>query len=51
MLDGDFRAIVIGYVIMRVAMPSQWMRAAISDPEHRGACVRYAVGIVVVQAL
>lgn len=36
---------------MRVAMPSQWMRAAISDPEHRGACVRYAVGIVVVQAL
>ena len=51
MLDGDFRAIVIGYVIMRVAMASQWMRAAISDPGHRGACVRYAVGIVVVQAL
>jgi hypothetical protein len=34
MLDNDFRAIVIGYVIMRVAMP-QMDRAAISDPQYR----------------
>ena len=36
MLDNDFRAIVVGYVIMRVAMAAQWTRAAISDP-HTGA--------------
>ncbi|WP_161976333.1 low temperature requirement protein A [Mycolicibacterium sp. CH28] len=51
MLDDDFRAIVVGYVIMRVAMATQWTRAAISDPEYRGTCVRYAVGIVVAQSL
>ncbi len=51
MLEHDFRPIVVGYVIMRVAMASQWARAAISDPEYRGTCVRYAVGIVTVQAL
>ena len=51
MLDNDFGAIVAGYVIMRVATASQWIRAAISDPEYRGTCVRYAVGITVVQVL
>ncbi len=51
MLENDFGAIVAGYVIMRVAMATQWTRAAISDPEFRGTCVRYAVGIVIVQVL
>lgn len=51
MLEHDFRAIVVGYVIMRVAMASQWARAAISDAEYRGTCVRYAAGIVAVQIL
>jgi low temperature requirement protein LtrA len=51
MLEHDFRPIVAGYVIMRVALASQWVRAAISDGEHRGTCVRYAIGIVTVQAL
>ncbi|WP_252394145.1 low temperature requirement protein A [Candidatus Mycolicibacterium alkanivorans] len=51
MLDNDFAAIVVGYVIMRVAMAGQWTRAAISDPDYRGTCVRYAVGILVVQVL
>jgi low temperature requirement protein LtrA len=51
MLENDFGAIVVGYVIMRVAMATQWIRAAISDPEYRGTCVRYAVGIAVVQIL
>ena len=49
MLENDFGAIIVGYVIMRVAMAAQWTRAAISDPEYRGTCVRYAVGIVIVQ--
>ncbi len=51
MVDNDFRAIVVGYVIMRVAAAAQWTRAAISDKQSRGTCVRYAVGIVVVQSL
>ncbi|WP_183504249.1 MULTISPECIES: low temperature requirement protein A [unclassified Mycolicibacterium] len=51
MLDKDFGTIVAGYVIMRVASAAQWIRAAITDREHRGTCVRYAVGIVVVQVL
>ena len=51
MLANDFGAIVAGYVIMRVATAAQWIRAAISDRASRGTCLRYAVGIVVVQVL
>ena len=51
MLEGDWRAIVVGYVIMRIAMASQWARAAITDREYRGTCLRYMAGIVVVQFL
>ncbi|GGT23937.1 membrane protein [Streptomyces kurssanovii] len=45
----DFAVITWGYVIMRLAMVTQWLRAAHSDPERRRACLRYAVGILVVQ--
>ncbi|MFD5874837.1 low temperature requirement protein A [Streptomyces sp. NPDC060322] len=45
----DFTVITWGYVIMRLAMVTQWLRAARSDPERRRSCVRYAVGIFVVQ--
>ena len=46
----DFTAVTIGYVIMRVAMVGQWLRAASSDPGHRPTCLRYAAGISLVQA-
>ncbi|MFI2779803.1 low temperature requirement protein A [Streptomyces sp. ALB3] len=46
----DFTVITWGYVVMRLAMVTQWLRAARSDPERRRSCVRYAVGILVVQA-
>ncbi|MFD0023335.1 low temperature requirement protein A [Streptomyces sp. NPDC058382] len=45
----DFTVITWGYVIMRLAMVAQWLRAARSDPERRRSCLRYAVGILVVQ--
>ncbi|MCM2412726.1 low temperature requirement protein A [Streptomyces sp. RKAG290] len=45
----DFTVITWGYVIMRLAMVTQWLRAARSDPERRRSCLRYAVGIFVVQ--
>ncbi|GAA3519363.1 low temperature requirement protein A [Actinocatenispora rupis] len=45
----DFTVITIGYVVMRVALVAQWLRAARQDPAGRAAALRYAVGIVVVQ--
>jgi len=41
--------IVVGYVIMRLAMVTQWLRAAAADPPRRRTALRYAVGISVVQ--
>jgi low temperature requirement protein LtrA len=49
-LDGlDFRAIVAGYVLMRVGMVAQWLRAAGSHPEGRRTALRYAGGLVSLQ--
>ena len=45
----DFAVVTLGYVVMRLAMMSQWLRAAYSDPERRRGCLRYAAGIFVVQ--
>lgn len=45
----DFTILVIGYVIMRVAMITQWLRAAWEHREGRGTALRYAVGVAVVQ--
>jgi low temperature requirement protein LtrA len=46
----DNRVMVAGYVVMRVAMVFQWMRAARQDPARRDACLTYAVTIIVAQA-
>ncbi|MFL6063549.1 MAG: low temperature requirement protein A [Friedmanniella sp.] len=46
---GTFLVTVLGYVIMRVGLVLQWLRAARHDPAHRATCLRYAAGIVVVQ--
>ena len=40
---------VLGYVIMRVALVSQWLRAAKQDPARRGCCLTYAVTISIAQ--
>lgn len=45
----DFTVITWGYVIMRLAMVTQWLRAARSDPERRRTCLGYAAGILLVQ--
>lgn len=45
----DFTLGVAGYILMRVAMIAQWLRAAYSDPEGRKTAIAYAVGIAVVQ--
>jgi low temperature requirement protein LtrA len=45
----DNSVIVLGYVIMRVAMIFQWLRAARQDPLRRRACLAYAVAVSIAQ--
>jgi low temperature requirement protein LtrA len=45
----DFTVITGSYVIMRIAMVAQWLRAAAEHPEGRPAALRYAGGVAVVQ--
>jgi low temperature requirement protein LtrA len=51
--DNDWTLTVIGYLVMRLALTSQWLRAAASEEPGSGArrtAVRYAVGIAACQA-
>ena len=45
----DNAVIVAGYVVMRVAMVGQWLRAARQDPARRDACLTYVAAILVAQ--
>jgi low temperature requirement protein LtrA len=45
----DFTTVVVGYVIMRMALVAQWLRAAAEHPEGRSGTVRYAAGVSGVQ--
>jgi low temperature requirement protein LtrA len=45
----DWRAVTIGYVIMRIALVAQWVRAGAEDPASRRTAFRYAAGIAVTQ--
>ena len=46
---GHFGLIIVGYVVMRVGLVLQWLRAARNDPARRRTCHRYALGIALVQ--
>jgi low temperature requirement protein LtrA len=49
-MDGsDFAVITLGYVVMRLAMVTQWLRAAAADPAHRRSSLRFAAGITLTQ--
>jgi len=45
----DTSIMVLGYVIMRVALVFQWLRAARQDAAHRRACQTYAVAVSLAQ--
>lgn len=47
--SGDYRAVTIGYIIMRIGLVAQWLRAGIEDPAGRRTALRYAAGISVLQ--
>ncbi|MEH3034356.1 MAG: low temperature requirement protein A, partial [Aeromicrobium erythreum] len=49
--DGDFRVVVVGYVVMRVAMVAQWLRASRHAGDRRATTLTYAAGIALVQLL
>jgi low temperature requirement protein LtrA len=50
MNENRFTVMVSGYVVMRLAMVGQWLRAAAGDPGRRATALTYAAGIAVVQA-
>jgi low temperature requirement protein LtrA len=45
----DFTVVTVGYVLMRVAMVTQWLRVAHDHPAGRGTALRYAAGIAALQ--
>jgi low temperature requirement protein LtrA len=45
----DISVMVLGYVIMRIALVFQWLRAARQDPARRRACLTYATAVSVAQ--
>ncbi len=45
----DNRVMVAGYVVMRIALVGQWLRAAKQDPDRRAACLTYALWVTVAQ--
>jgi low temperature requirement protein LtrA len=45
----DNGVMVAGYVVMRVAVVFQWLRAARQDPARRSACLTYATSILAAQ--
>jgi low temperature requirement protein LtrA len=45
----DFTRMTIGYVVMRIPMTVQWLRAAAGDPPRRTVALRYAAGLALTQ--
>ncbi|MGY1664061.1 low temperature requirement protein A [Geodermatophilus sp. SYSU D00705] len=47
--ESDYGAITVGYLLMRVGLVAQWLRAGLEDPVGRRTAFRYAIGISVLQ--
>ncbi len=45
----DYRGVTFGYLIMRIGLGAQWLRAGIEDPAGRRTAFRYAAGISLLQ--
>ncbi|MFB4309376.1 low temperature requirement protein A [Actinomadura sp. GTD37] len=46
----DYRAVTFGYLVMRVGLGAQWVRAGVEDRAGRRTALRYAAGIGALQA-
>ena len=49
--QNDWRVVLLGYVILRLAYVVQWLRVARDSPASRPAALRYAYGFSVLQVL
>ena len=47
--DSNFTIMVVGYVIMRIGLVPQWLRAAREDPAGRPVALRFATAITLIQ--
>jgi low temperature requirement protein LtrA len=47
--EHDFGIVTAGYAVMRLALVTQWLRAARSEAHRRATPYRYAIGISVLQ--
>jgi low temperature requirement protein LtrA len=47
--QSDWTIVLLGYVIMRLAYVTQWLRVARDDPQSRPAALRFAAGVSVLQ--
>jgi low temperature requirement protein LtrA len=45
----DMRVMTAGYVVMRIALVAQWLRAAMQDPGRRSACLTYVAFVTAAQ--
>ena len=45
----DTSVMAAGYVVMRISLVGQWLRAAMQDPDHRSACLTYVTFVTVAQ--
>ncbi len=49
MNENRYPIVIVGYMVMRLALVMQWLRAAAGGPERRSTALAYAIGITVVQ--
>jgi low temperature requirement protein LtrA len=47
--ERDFGIVTLGYVVMRLALVGQWLRAAHADRPHRRTARRFAAGVALCQ--
>lgn len=45
----EMGTVVLGYVVMRLGLVSQWIRAGVQSTAHRSAAIRYVVAILLAQ--
>lgn len=45
----DLTVVVIGYIVMRVGMVTQWLRVAVQSAEYRATALAYAIATLVAQ--
>ncbi|MGD9995997.1 MAG: low temperature requirement protein A [Ilumatobacteraceae bacterium] len=48
-VDDDYLAVTVGYLVMRIGLVALWLRAGHEDPERGSTARRYAIGISIAE--